>query len=53
MQTDIRARGFRLTGGLRTPAERRVRFAPGATSGRAQQRHFGCDGSLDHESLSR
>jgi len=34
MQIDIQARGFRLTEGLRTQAERRVRFALGSTSGR-------------------
>jgi len=36
MQIDIKARGFRLTEGLRTQAERRVRFALGATSGRVR-----------------
>lgn len=34
MQIDIKARGFRLTEGLRHQAERRVRFALGAASGR-------------------
>ena len=34
MQIDIQARGFKLTEGLRTQAERRVRFALGSTSGR-------------------
>jgi len=34
MQIDIKARGFKLTEGLRNQAERRVRFALGATSGR-------------------
>lgn len=53
MQIDISARGFRLTEGLRTPAEPRVRFAPGASSGRARKRHFGSDGSLDQEKFSR
>jgi putative sigma-54 modulation protein len=33
MRIDIQARGFRLTEGLRTQAERRVRFALGSTSG--------------------
>jgi ribosome-associated translation inhibitor RaiA len=32
MQIDIQARGFTLTDGLRTHAERRVRFALGSTS---------------------
>ena len=36
MQIDIQARGFRLTAGLRTQAERRVRFALGSTSGRVR-----------------
>ena len=36
MQIDIKARGFRLTEGLRNQAERRVRFALGATSGRVR-----------------
>jgi len=36
MQIDIKARGFRLTEGIRTQAERRVRFALGATSGRVR-----------------
>jgi len=36
MQIDIQARGFRLTEGLRTQAERRVRFALGSTSGRVR-----------------
>ena len=36
MQIDIQARGFRLTDGLRTQAERRVRFALGSTSGRVR-----------------
>jgi putative sigma-54 modulation protein len=36
MQIDIRARGFSLTEGLRTQAERRVRFALGSTSGRVR-----------------
>lgn len=34
MQIDIQAKGFRLTEGLRTQAERRVRFALGSTSSR-------------------
>ncbi len=34
MQIDIQTRGFRLTEGLRTQAEHRVRFALGSTSGR-------------------
>lgn len=34
MQIDIKARGFRLTEGLRARAERRLRFALGAASGR-------------------
>jgi putative sigma-54 modulation protein len=34
MQIDIQARGFKLTTGLRTHAERRLRFALGSTSGR-------------------
>ena len=33
MQIDIQARRFRLTDGLRTQAERRMRFAIGSTSG--------------------
>ena len=37
MQIDIKARGFWLTEGLRTQAERRVRFALGATSGRVRR----------------
>jgi len=36
MQIDIQARGFTLTEGLRTQAERRVRFALGSTSGRVR-----------------
>jgi putative sigma-54 modulation protein len=36
MQIDIQARGFKLTEGLRTQAERRVRFALGSTSGRVR-----------------
>jgi len=36
MQIDIQAKGFRLTEGLRTQAERRVRFALGATSSRVR-----------------
>ena len=36
VQIDIQARGFRLTEGLRTQAERRVRFALGSTSGRVR-----------------
>jgi hypothetical protein len=36
MQIDIKARGFRLTEGLRTRAERRIRFALGSTSGRVR-----------------
>lgn len=36
MQIDIKARGFRLTEGLSNQAERRVRFALGATSGRVR-----------------
>ena len=36
MQIDIQARGFRLTEGLRTQAERRVRFALGSTSSRVR-----------------
>ena len=36
MQIDIQTRGFRLTEGLRTQAERRVRFALGSTSGRVR-----------------
>jgi ribosome-associated translation inhibitor RaiA len=36
MKIDIKARGFRLTEGLRTQAERRVRFALGSTSGRVR-----------------
>ena len=36
MQIDIQAKGFRLTEGLRTQAERRVRFALGSTSGRVR-----------------
>ena len=36
MQIDIQARGFRLTEGLRTQAERRVRFALGSTGGRVR-----------------
>ncbi len=34
MQIDIQARGFELTEGLRTRAERRLRFALGSASGR-------------------
>jgi putative sigma-54 modulation protein len=34
MRIDIQARGFKLTEGLRTQAERRLRFALGSTSGR-------------------
>ena len=36
MQIDIQARGFRLTPGLRTQAERRLRFALGSTSSRVR-----------------
>lgn len=36
MRIDIQARGFRLTEGLRTQAERRVRFALGSTSGQVR-----------------
>jgi putative sigma-54 modulation protein len=36
MQIDIQARGFSLTEGLRTQAERRVRFALGSTGGRVR-----------------
>jgi len=36
MQIDIQSRGFKLTEGLRTQAERRVRFAFGSTSGRVR-----------------
>ena len=36
MQIDIQARGFKLTEGLRTQAERRVRFALGSTSVRVR-----------------
>jgi putative sigma-54 modulation protein len=36
MHIDIQASGFRLTEGLRIQAERRVRFALGATSGRVR-----------------
>lgn len=37
MQIDIQARGFRLNAGLRSQAERRVRFALGSTSGRVSR----------------
>ena len=36
MQIDIQARGFKLTEGLRSQAERRVRFALGSTAGRVR-----------------
>jgi putative sigma-54 modulation protein len=36
VQIDIQARGFSLTEGLRTHAERRVRFALGSTSSRVR-----------------
>ena len=34
MQIEIQARGFKLSAGQRTQAERRLRFALGSTSGR-------------------
>ncbi len=37
MQFNIQARGFRLTEGLRTLAERRLRFALGSTSSRVRR----------------
>jgi putative sigma-54 modulation protein len=37
MQIDIQARGFKVTAGLRTQAERRLRFALGSTSARVRK----------------